>query len=446
MIEKLYKLYLASSGVTTDTRNIGKDNIFFALKGEKFNANLFAEEALEKGAAYIIVDEIAKPEWKGKLGEKLILVEDVLQTLQQLAGHHRQQFKCPVLAITGSNGKTTTKELIAAVLSKRFKTYFTKGNLNNHIGIPLTLLSIKSDAEFAVIEMGANHIGEIASYCEYVKPDYGLITNVGMAHTEGFGGFEGVVKGKTELYADLAKRNGKVFVSSENGLLLEKITRYQFPVTNVVSYGKSTSAYCKGDVGENKEFLSVMAEGEKIQTNLIGEYNFENVMSAICIGKYFGVSSIDIKEAIENYVPTNNRSQKISIGSNTIILDAYNANPSSMIEALKNFERMIVSENLLDRQAGTNNGIVILGQMMELGKYSQSEHEKIFAFVSNDNWRQVKKVFVGTGFEFLKNYASVLWFEKTEEVKAWFKQQQFENSYILIKGSRKNELEKILKD
>jgi UDP-N-acetylmuramoyl-tripeptide--D-alanyl-D-alanine ligase len=439
MIEQLYKLYLASSGVTTDTRNINDGDIFFALKGEKFNANLFAEEALGKGAAYVVVDEITKPEWKEKFGEKLILVEDVLKTLQQLAEHHREQFKCPVLAITGSNGKTTTKELIAAVLSKKYKTYATKGNLNNHIGIPLTLLSVKSDVEFAVIEMGANHIGEIASYCDYVKPDYGLITNVGLAHIEGFGGFEGVVKGKTELYADLAKRNGKVFASSENKLLLEKITNYQLPITNVITYGKSSSAFCNVAIGNSKEFLSVIAEGEKIQTNLIGEYNFENVMSAVCVGKYFGVNSTDIKEAIENYVPTNNRSQKISFGSNTIILDAYNANPSSMIEALKNFEKIIVGQ-------ATNKSVVILGQMMELGKYSQSEHEKIVAAVNTNVWKPVKKIFVGAGFEFLKSESGVLWFEKTEEVKNWFKQQQFENSYILIKGSRKNELEKILKD
>ena len=230
LIAELYSLYLASSGITTDTRNINHGNIFFALKGENFNANHFAEEALTKGASHVVVDEILNPEWETKFGEKLVLVEDVLKTLQLLAGHHRALLKCPVLAITGSNGKTTTKELIAAVLSKKFKTYATKGNLNNHIGIPLTLLSIKSDVEFAVIEMGANHQGEIASYCEYVEPDYGLITNVGLAHIEGFGGFEGVVKGKTELYKDIASRGGKVFVNVDNEILLERITNYQLPI------------------------------------------------------------------------------------------------------------------------------------------------------------------------------------------------------------------------
>ncbi len=435
LIAELYSLYLASSGITTDTRNINHGNIFFALKGENFNANHFAEEALTKGASHVVVDEILNPEWETKFGEKLVLVEDVLKTLQLLAGHHRALLKCPVLAITGSNGKTTTKELIAAVLSKKFKTYATKGNLNNHIGIPLTLLSIKSDVEFAVIEMGANHQGEIASYCEYVEPDYGLITNVGLAHIEGFGGFEGVVKGKTELYKDIASRGGKVFVNVDNEILLERITNYQLPITNIVRYGKSSSAFCKGSVGESKEFLSVVIEGETIQTNLVGEYNFENVMSAVCVGKYFGVEEAQMKIAIENYVPTNNRSQKILLGSNTIILDAYNANPSSMHKALKNFEKI-----------EAKNKVVVLGQMMELGKYSQDEHEKIFALVNGSNWQKVKRVFVGKGFEFLKDDSSVLWLEKTDEVKDWFKQQQFENSYILIKGSRKNELEKILKD
>lgn len=442
MLEELYQLYLASSGVTTDTRNINRDNIFFALKGETFNANLFAEDAFAKGAGYVVVDEIAKPEWQEKFGKKLILVDDVLKTLQQLAGYHRKQFKCPVLAITGSNGKTTTKELIAAVLSRKFKTYATKGNFNNHIGIPLTLLSVKQDVEFAVIEMGANHVGEIASYCEYVQPDFGLITNVGMAHIDGFGGFEGVVKGKTELYANLAKTNGKVFISAEAEILLQRISDFGFRVSDsneVIIYGKSSSAHCQGEIGASKEFLSVVVEGETVQTNLVGEYNFENVMSAVCVGKYFGVALADIKEAIEHYTPTNNRSQKISFGTNTIILDAYNANPSSMIEALRNFEKMFLADN-------AHKGVVVLGQMMELGKYSAEEHHKIFAAVSTGSWGPVKKVFVGKEFEFLKSNADVLWFEKTEEVKTWFKQQKFENCYILIKGSRKNELEKILKD
>lgn len=434
-ITTLYQHFLSSGGVTTDTRNISQGSIFFALKGEKFNANLFAAEALDKGAAYAIVDEIANEAWKAKYGDRLIKVDDVLQSLQQLAGYHRQQLKCPVLAITGSNGKTTTKELIAAVLSKKFKVYATKGNLNNHIGIPLTLLSIKGDVEFAVIEMGANHQGEIASYCEYVNPGYGLITNVGLAHTEGFGGFEGVVKGKTELYRYIAVHGGKVFVSADNEILLEKSSAIKERIT----YGKARGAFCQGSITGNGEFLCLTASSASqakeisIQTNLIGEYNFENVMSAVCVGKYFGIGIEKIKAAIENYTPTNNRSQRIVYGTNTIILDAYNANPSSMSEALKNFEK-----------TEAKNKIVILGEMMELGKYADEEHRKIKAMV--EGMPLDKRVFVGGGFSFLKTDPGVMYFETTADLKTWFKKQNFQESYILIKGSRKNELEKILSD
>ena len=432
-IEALYQNFLSSTGVTTDTRSITEGNIFFALKGDKYNANLFVGDAFEKGAKVVVADELVDADWKEKFGERLVLVDDSLKTLQALAAHHRNQLECPVIAITGSNGKTTTKELIAAVLSKKYTTYATKGNLNNHIGIPLTLLSIKNDVEFAVIEMGANHQGEIAGYCEYVRPGYGLITNVGMAHTEGFGGFEGVVKGKTELYKYIGNHHGKIFVSADNELLLSKIPH----IKNAITYGMAVNAYCSGSIVGGSEFLSLVidVDGEKlnIQTQLVGEYNFENAMSAICIGKYFDVPFAQIKEALEIYTPTNNRSQKITQGSNTIILDAYNANPSSMHEALKNFAKI---------QAP--NKIVILGEMMELGAYSQSEHEKIAAMVKE--MPLANKVFVGNGFRFLEDDTAVIYFNKPEELKAWFKSQQFENTYILIKGSRKNELEKILKD
>ncbi|MFM2306132.1 MAG: hypothetical protein RLZZ367_801 [Bacteroidota bacterium] len=436
-IEQLYELFLQSTGVTTDTRNIGTGNIFFALKGDKFNANQFAAEALEKGAAYVVIDELTNNDWQALYGSRLILVADVLTTLQQLAGYHRQQLKCPVIAITGSNGKTTTKELIAAVLAKKYITYATKGNLNNHIGIPLTLLSIKSDVQMAVIEMGANHQGEIAGYCQYVKPDYGLITNIGRAHLEGFGGPEGVLKGKTELYRDIAARNGKIFLNADN----EKLVNNWHPAANntntTITYGTGNNVFCRGSIGNSKEFLLIETGGTTIQTNLVGDYNFENVMSAVCIGVYFNVPVDDIKSAIEAYTPTNNRSQKIMLGSNTIILDAYNANPSSMIEALKNFEKTEAPYK-----------VAIVGQMMELGEYSQSEHEKIIAAVTTAAWQHVQRIFVGKGFEMLKGTTTpnVLWFETTDEVKAWFKQQAFSNTLMLIKGSRKNELEKILKD
>jgi UDP-N-acetylmuramoyl-tripeptide--D-alanyl-D-alanine ligase len=435
-LDKLYSNFLASSGITTDTRNIKAGNIFFALKGEKFNANMFVKQAFEKGATYVVVDEIFEPRWEEKFLDRLILVDDVLRVLQQLAGVHRKYFKCPVLAITGSNGKTTTKELIATVLSKKFKTYATKGNLNNHIGIPITLLSVESDAEFVIIEMGANHLGEIASYCEYVQPDYGLITNVGFAHTEGFGGIEEVLTGKTELYRYIARHKGKIFVSADNEILLQKIADIGYLISNVdsvITYGKNSSAFCRGDLLPNKDFLSLIAEGDEIRTNLVGDYNFENVISAVGIGKYFRVDRADIKEAIESYIPTNNRSQKISYGTNTVILDAYNANPSSMLEVLKNFEKI-----------DAPNKIVILGEMMELGNYAGKEHEKIKVQV--ENMQLEKKIFVGNGFQFLKNEKSLLWFERTSDLKEWFKQQKLENNYILIKGSRKNELEKILNE
>jgi UDP-N-acetylmuramoyl-tripeptide--D-alanyl-D-alanine ligase len=336
-IEDLYQLYLSSAGVTTDTRNIQPNSVFFALKGDKFNANNFAAEALDKGAAFAVVDEIADNVRDEKYKNKIIPTENVLKTLQQLAGYHRHQLKCPVLAITGSNGKTTTKELTASILSQKFKTYATKGNLNNHIGVPLTLLAIKADVEFAVIEMGANHQGEIASYCEYTSPAYGLITNVGLAHVEGFGGFEGVVKGKTELYAYLSKNNGKAFVNAGNQILLNKIAA--FKLDQFITYGTSAGTFCRGFIVNNNEFLALSVAGElgeaMIQTNLVGSYNFENVLAAICIGKYFGVPMDDIKKAVETYVPSNNRSQKLAYGTNTIIMDAYNANPSSMEVALQ---------------------------------------------------------------------------------------------------------------
>jgi UDP-N-acetylmuramoyl-tripeptide--D-alanyl-D-alanine ligase len=432
VITSLYTKYLNSTGITTDTRNIQPGNIFFALKGDNFNANAFAAEALQKGASFVVVDEVHNDNWVQQFGDKLIVVESVLKTLQQLAGQHRSQFNCPVLALTGSNGKTTTKELIAAVLSKKYKTYATKGNLNNHIGIPLTLLSInKDDCQFAVIEMGANHQKEIESYCEYVNPDYGMITNVGLAHIEGFGGFEGVVKGKTELYKNIAITGGKLFVSIDNEILMEKA----IGVKEIITYGKS-GAYCTGDIEGGGEFLKVIVHDTQddihISTNLVGNYNFENALAAVCIGKYFGVEIQDIKQALENYVPSNNRSQKVEWGTNTIILDAYNANPSSMTEALKNFAAI-----------NAENKIAILGEMMELGEYAPKEHEKIYAQATALHLNLT--IFVGNGFKNIVQHTnSIRWFEDVGALKEWFNRQAFNNATMLIKGSRKNQLEKIL--
>lgn len=438
-LEQLYIHYLASRGVTTDTRNIQPGSIFFALKGERFNANTFAAEALEKGAAYVVVDEIADEKWKEQYGVRLILVPDVLATLQQLAGHHRQQFTFPVLAITGSNGKTTTKELVAAVLSKKYRTAFTKGNLNNHIGVPLTLLSIDAaQTDFAVIEMGANHQREIASYCAYTRPDFGLITNVGLAHVEGFGGFEGVVKGKTELYADMYARGGKVFISADNELLLSKWKALDTTAEHLITYGQS-SEYCRGQLLSGHTFLTLETEEVRVQTQLVGDYNFDNVMSAVCIGRYFGVAMADIKQAIEAYAPDNNRSQQMPWGTNTIIMDAYNANPSSMHEALNNFEKRLA--NNPHAQA-----VVVLGEMMELGEYAAEEHRKIADRLCEPGWQAVNRVLVGGGFEAAaaRHPQQLQWFATTDEAKRWFVDSHLHNALILIKGSRKNELEKLL--
>ena len=428
-IARLYQYYLSSTGVTTDTRQIKSGSMFFALKGDKFNANDFAIEALQKGAAYAIIDEAQGNSEEYK--DKLILVADVLTTLQELSGYHRQQLKCPVLAITGSNGKTTTKELIAAVMAKKIRTVATHGNLNNHIGVPLTLLGTPADTEFLIVEMGANHQKEIAGYCIYADPDMGLITNIGKAHLEGFGGEEGVIKGKTELYQYIAKKGGKLFVSSGSDILVTKAKEY-VSADKIIYYGNKGSDFCSGSIISTGEFLTVKVNDDLIvKTQLVGNYNFENVLAAICIGKYFGVEDSSIEEAIENYVPSNNRSQKLVVGSNTILLDAYNANPSSMTEALRNFEKL-----------DAPNKITILGEMMELGEYSKDEHLKIIDAV---NHMQLSlRIYVGDGFKMLKGQEGVLYFENTEQLKDWYKAQHFENTTQLIKGSRKNALEKIL--
>lgn len=432
-ISELYQWYLQCTGVATDTRQIQQKSLFFCLKGERFNGNTFVREAFEKGALAVVADELIDNAWKETYKDRLILVDDALRMLQALAAYHRLQFPFPVLAITGSNGKTTTKELIAAVLSKKYRTAYTKGNLNNHIGIPLTLLSISiPDTDFAVIEMGANHQREIAGYCVYTRPDFGLITNVGKAHLEGFGGIEGVVKGKSELYEYLQHSNGKIFINADNETLKKSLNRIGVLHESMITYG-TTEAYCRGAVLEGYSFLNILVENTHIATNLVGEYNFENVLSAVCIGKYFGVHIQEIKEAIEAYVPANNRSQQITLGSNTIIADAYNANPSSMLEALRNFEKL-----------SAETKVVVLGEMMELGDYSRDEHQKIVDYISAPEWSNVVKVLTGAGFEFAKNIKGIVWFATTNEVKQWFTAQPFQNALILIKGSRKNQLDKVL--
>ena len=423
-ITALYEIYKKQPSVQTDTRKIKKDDLFFALKGPNFNGNNFALNALEAGAAYCVCDEHFE-----NTNEKIIIVTDVLTTLQDLAKYHRQQFNIPFIAITGSNGKTTTKELMYAVLSSHYKCYTTQGNLNNHIGVPLTILSIKKDAEMAVIEMGANHQKEIESYCAYTLPNYGLITNCGKAHLEGFGGVEGVKKGKGELYNYLAENEGTIFINTDYDYLKEMGKN----VADQIAYGTS-AGFVRGKlVNTDAQFLAVQFEnyneGLIIQTRLAGSYNLPNVLAAVCVGDYFDVPTEKIKNAIENYEPTNSRSQIIIKDTNTILIDAYNANPSSMQVAIENFAAM-----------EGKNKILILGGMMELGIASLAEHKSIVCLLQKYTWQQV----VLTGVDYKNVPTNFIHFTTTEATTNWYKKQNFKNCTILIKGSRSMGMERVL--
>jgi len=422
-IPELYEIYQQHPSVQTDTRRLRKGDIFFALKGPNFNGNEFAKKAIEDGAAYAIIDD------ERFKTSNTILVEDSLITLQELAKYHRQQFTIPFVAITGSNGKTTTKELIHAVLKTTYTTYTTEGNLNNHIGVPLTLLKIKSDAEMAVIEMGANHIGEIASYCQIAMPTHGLITNCGKAHLEGFGSVEGVKKAKGELFDYLRTlTHGFAFVMWDYDYL-QKMSK---GISGIIKYGTKDDAHLIGRVLKNDPFLGVeIVQGldeRKISTQLVGEYNLPNVLAAITIGKFFKVPEAKIKSAIENYAPSNSRSQLIQKGTNTIILDAYNANPSSMRLAIENFSKM------------PGDKVLILGSMAELGNESEKEHEELVEQIKKYNWKNVALV----GKEFNKIKHSFGQFADAMEAKNWLQQQKFENINILVKGSRSMKMEKTI--
>jgi UDP-N-acetylmuramoyl-tripeptide--D-alanyl-D-alanine ligase len=421
-LEQLYNIFLQHPSVETDTRKLKQGDIFFALKGPNFNGNAFAKQALEAGAAYAVIDEK-----EFAINDKIILMEDALATLHQLAKYHRQQFNIPFLAITGSNGKTTTKELIHAVLSASFKTYTTEGNLNNHIGIPLTILKVKKNAEIAVIEMGANHKKEIAGYCEYTLPTHGIITNCGKAHLEGFGGIEGVRKGKGELYDYLQTHKGTAFVMHDYNYLLDMSKG----ISSVITYG-TRDADITGEVKESEPFLDVhITKGGSgtINTQLVGEYNLPNILAAVAVGRYFKIQDEKIKEAIEAYNPSNSRSQLIKKGTNKIILDAYNANPSSMKAAIENFAKL-----------HAENKILMLGGMAELGDESLEEHKNIISLINQGKWNNVILV----GGDFLKINHTYISFEKSIQAREWFHQQQLRNTAILIKGSRSMEMEKIL--
>ncbi|MCE3259364.1 MAG: UDP-N-acetylmuramoyl-tripeptide--D-alanyl-D-alanine ligase [Bacteroidetes bacterium] len=429
-VEELYSLYLKADGaVCTDTRKLTKGSLFFALKGANFNGNEFAQKALDAGCSVAILDEA-----KYMSGEGTVLVPDVLKALQQLANHHRKQLSIPFLAITGSNGKTTNKELIHAVLSRKYRTLATEGNLNNHIGVPLTLLKIKKDHEFAIIEMGANHQNEIDELCHIADPDYGLITNIGKAHLEGFGGIEGVKKGKSELYRYIKQKQGKVFINGDDETLNELARE-----NDKITYGcKKLYDVIGKDVSTN-EMVSLKYTtryGEKdwnkipfIHTQIVGSYNFINCLAAACVGNYFKVDDDQVKEALENYLPNMNRSQLVKTDKNTLLLDAYNANPNSMRAAIENFSNYNSEKKLL-----------LLGDMFELGEYSSEEHAKIVELLKE---KQLKDV-VLVGEEFFKlNDNFYKKFKTTLECKEYLQQQSVSNTTVLIKGSRGMKMESL---
>ncbi|MBK7874067.1 MAG: UDP-N-acetylmuramoyl-tripeptide--D-alanyl-D-alanine ligase [Saprospiraceae bacterium] len=429
-IEQLYQVYLQHPNIQTDSRRMNPGDLFFALKGEKFDGNRFALQALEQGAAYAIIDDPAVCK-----NDRCILFEDVLQTLQLLATHHRRQFYIPVIAICGSNGKTTTKDLVSAVLSSHYPTHFTKGNFNNHIGVPLTLLAMPSTTEVAVLELGANNIGEVDFLCHIAEPTHGLITNIGKEHLEGFGGLEGVKQGESELYRYLAKQDGVAFINKDEPFLEELAA----PVKKKLFYAQSESFDFDNPIYEVQllealPFVKVIFMDDdgkmvEIHSQLFGKYNFANIMTAIVLGRYFKVPTHKIKAAIEAYQPMSNRSQIKKIGTNTFVMDAYNANPSSMELAIQNFKEMKVEHK-----------VAILGDMLELGIESPPEHQHIAKLALAQGFDQV--IFVGK--EFQPYVHNSLHFNNVQTLREWFDQQNFQDTHFLLKASRGIALEKML--
>ena len=424
MIKDLYDKYIdCGYQISTDTRNIKDKSLFVALKGPNFNANLFANQALEKGAKYALIDD-AKYAIKGKT----ILVDNALKTLQDLANHHRNQFSIPVIGITGSNGKTTSKELIGAVLKSEFNILVTQGNLNNHIGVPLTLLRLNKSHQIAIIEMGANHIGEIRELSSIVEPTHGVITNIGIAHIEGFGSKEGVLKTKKELYDHIANKNGILFCNQDD----EKLTNILPKNTQNVLFGKN-SPKISGQIKEANPFISFSWRFEnynsnELKTHLIGEYNFYNFLLAITIGTFFKVKPSNINNSLISYQPSNNRSQVVKTEHNTVIVDCYNANPTSVMAALNSF-KLIDSENKL----------VILGDMLELGKISATEHLNVLNFLSNNNLNCIT-----VGKEFKKVKSEFKNFDTVELLIKHIKNNQIKANFLLLKGSRAIKLETLI--
>ena len=431
-IDQLYNIYLQHPRVSTDSRQVEAGDLFFALRGERFDGNQYAAQALEKGAAYAIVDD---PDVA--LTDRTILVENTLTTLQDLARHHRRQFYIPVIAICGSNGKTTTKDLVSAVLSSRYPTHYTKGNFNNHIGVPLTLLAMPLKTEVAVIEIGANHLGEVDLLCRIAEPTHGLITNIGKEHLEGFGSLEGVKQGESELYRYLAEQSGMAFINKDEDFLEELAA----PVQKKLFYQQTDQPEAASRIygvqllqafpTVRAAFVDDSNERIEVHAQLFGKYNFSNIMTAIVLGRYFKVPSAKVKAAIEAYQPLSNRSQIKKIDDNTFILDAYNANPSSMEQAIASFAEMTATSK-----------VAILGHMLELGDASAEEHERIAHLALAQGFDQV--VFVGEEFRAVAELPGATYFENTAALREWFAAQRFQNTYFLLKGSRGIQLEKLL--
>lgn len=420
-MKDLYELFLQHPTITTDSRDVPEGSMFFALKGETFDGNAYAKAALEQGAAYAVIDE---KEYAEENNEHLLLVEDVLTTLHQLAKYHRVHLGTPIIGITGTNGKTTTKELIATVLKKKYNVLYTQGNFNNHIGVPKTLLQLTKEHDIAVIEMGANHPGEIKTLVEIVLPDFGIITNVGKAHLLGFGSFEGVIRTKGELYDFLRAIDGTVFINNENPHLLGISKGLK-----LVKYGQTETdgLLVKGQLVECNPFLKFEWNGGVVQTRLIGSYNLDNALAAACIGTYFEVPSNDICDALAEYTPSNNRSQLTITKDNKLVVDAYNANPTSMKAALDNF-RLIQADHKM----------CILGQMGELGDVSEEEHQKVIDLIGEGDFEQVW--LVGDNFAKTRHPANYRLFANVEEVKTAISTQKPQGFLILIKGSNSNQL------
>ncbi len=423
MTEEIYQVFLKSTGICTDTRNIAPGNLFVALKGPNFNANKFASKAIEEGAMAVIIDEE-----EFEIPGKTFLVNDGLTALQELARHHRRQLTIPIIGITGSNGKTTTKELMHTVLSSAYNAFATKGNLNNHIGVPLSVLSINKKHDIAVIEMGANHVGEIAELCTISMPTHGLITNIGKAHIGLFGGIEGIIRGKSELYDYLIKKEGIIFVNQNQEILMNMSKRMQNPV-----FYPEADSYCPVRMLEADPLVKVKVDdGQTITSQLVGRYNFDNIAAALCIGKYFKVAAEKAAEAIENYLPANNRSQIITKGSNTIILDAYNANPSSMEKAIENLA-----------QTKAVNKVAIVGDMYELGEDTQKEHKAIGILLKKHGIKQ--SFFCGEYMQYAhQTFANGLYAKDKNSLIELLRNQKFSNATILIKASRGMALEDVV--